>query len=111
MHYSKWFVWLALAAGMAIPGATTLSAQTYYPYSSHDYQYSRRDYRYSPRAEQLRADMARDRARLDEAVRCGRSWEAERIQRDMARDRQELRRVEGYGRGWDYGRGWGAGWR
>jgi len=79
MRYSKWFVWLALAAGMALPGATTLSAQSY----GH--------------ADRLRADIARDQWRLNEAVRCGRSREAARIARDLAHDRQELRRDYRYG--------------
>ena len=79
MRYSKWFVWLALAAGMALPGATTLSAQ---PYGHVD---------------RLRADIARDQRQLNEALRCGRSREAARIARDLEHDRRELRRDSRYG--------------
>lgn len=79
MRFSKWFVWLALAGGVALPGASTLSAQ------------ERRDLRHDyANADRLRADLTRDQWRYNEAVRCGRPWEAQRISRDMARDRQAL---------------------
>src|SRR5215831_2238267 len=86
MRYSKLFVWLALAGGMAVPGASTLSAQEYYGrnYVSRDMA---RDYN---NADRLRADIARDQARWDEAMRCGRRREANAIARDIARDRQAL---------------------
>jgi hypothetical protein len=74
IRYSKWFVWLALAGAAALPGATALSAQPY----AYD--------------GSLRADIARDQRRLNEALRRGRSREAARIARDLARDRQALRR-------------------
>lgn len=83
MRYSKWFVWIALAAGMALPGAKTLSAQ---PPEWRDRDLSR-DYN---RVDRMRADIARDQWRLNEAVRCGRNREAARIARDLARDQRAL---------------------
>jgi hypothetical protein len=95
MRYSKLFVWLALAGGVALPGASTLSAQV--PYGRDAYN-DRRDLRSDYRdmshdyanADRLRGDIARDQARFNEAVRCGRPWEANAISRDIARDRQAL---------------------
>jgi hypothetical protein len=95
MRYCKLFVWLALAAGVALPGASTLSAQE--PYGRDTYQ-DRRDLRNDrrdlsndyARVNRLRADLDRDQGKLNEAVRCGRRWEAEQIRRDMARDRAAL---------------------
>ena len=83
MRYSKWLVCLALAGGMALPGASTLSAQ--------DRWRDRQDLRYDyGNVNRLRADIARDQWRLNEAIRCGRNWEADRISRDIARDQRAL---------------------
>src|SRR5207248_4412380 len=46
-----------------------------------------RDY---ARAAFLREHIARDRARLDEDIRCGRSWAAAEDARDLARDQRAL---------------------
>lgn len=94
MRYSKLFVWLALAAGMALPGASTLSAQDW-----RDMFRDRRDLHYDYRdiardrynLDRMRADVARDQSRLNEAIRCGRSDEAARIAADLAGDQQALR--------------------
>ena len=92
MRYSKWFIWLALAAGVALPGASTLSAQSWDAYRDHqdlrnNYSDMAHDY---ANIDRLRADVANDQLRLNEAIRCGREAEAARIAADMARDRQAL---------------------
>jgi hypothetical protein len=95
MRYSKWFLWLALAVGVALPGASTLAAQDGYGRDIYrdradlrgDYRDLSHDY---DRVNRLRADIARDQSRLNEALRCGRNWEARRIARDIERDRRAL---------------------
>jgi hypothetical protein len=92
MRHSKWFTWIALAAGVAASGASTLSAQTFPTY--RDQRELRNDYRDMAQdhanIDRLRADIAHDQLRLNEAIRCGRSAEAAHIAADMARDRQKL---------------------
>ena len=66
-------------------------------------RYRDRDFDYS-RVERLRADVARDRARLDEDLRCGRRRAAAADARDLARDRRTLEALERDGRR-DSGRG------
>ena len=58
MRYTKWFASIALAAGMAVAGTTAASAQ--------DWRDVRRD---SSRVDRMNADIARDRARLNEDIR------------------------------------------
>jgi len=65
MKYAKFFGLLALAAGMA---------------SAADYG----------RVDRLQADMARDRARMNEDIRCGRRAAVERDRADLARDQRAL---------------------
>ena len=96
MLKSKLFVWFALTAAAALPGASSLAAQQRY-YGQPTYQERadlRSDYRDLShdweRVNRLRADLARDEWRLREALRYGRRWEAERISRDIARDRRLL---------------------
>jgi hypothetical protein len=90
MRYSKWFIWLALAAAVALPGASTLSAQDRY----WDHRDLRSDYRDLAHdygnVNRLRTDIGRDQWRLNEALRCGRNWEAAQIARDIDRDRWRL---------------------
>jgi hypothetical protein len=81
MRYSKWLVWLAMAAGAALPGASTLAAQDRYDRDLvHDYR----------NVQRIRTDMAHDQYRLNEAIRCGRYGEAAAIRRDMERDQWRL---------------------
>ncbi|MBZ5618569.1 MAG: hypothetical protein LAQ69_07585 [Acidobacteriia bacterium] len=95
MRYSKWFVWLALAAAVALPGASTLAAQDGYGRDVYrdradlrgDYRDLAHDY---GNVNRLRADIARDQWRLNEALRCGRNREAAQIARDIDRDRSRL---------------------
>lgn len=84
---------LALAACMAVTGTSTLSAQDWRDIR-HDQQDLRSDYRdinhdYA-RVNAMRADIARDRARLNEDIRCGRSAAAARDAQDLARDQRAL---------------------
>jgi hypothetical protein len=98
MRYTKWFASIALAAGMAVAGTTAASAQ--------DWRDVRHD---SARIQQMNADIARDRARLNEDIRRGRQQAAARDAADLARDQRalnaQLRDVRhdvngGYGRAW-----------
>jgi hypothetical protein len=90
---SKLFVWFALAAGAALPGASTLSAQDWRVMfqNNHDVRSDYRDIAGDrKKLDRMRADVARDRARLNEAIRRGRTAEAARIAADMARDQRAL---------------------
>ncbi|MBZ5622104.1 MAG: hypothetical protein LAQ69_25755 [Acidobacteriia bacterium] len=93
MTNARFFAWLTLAAGMAAASASTLSAQDW-----HDIHRDRQDLRLDyrdidhdyDRVNRLRADIAGDRARLDEDIRCGRSRAAARDAQDLARDQRAL---------------------
>lgn len=69
MRNARFFAWLTLAVGIVASSASTLSAQ---------------DYR------GLRAEIARDRARLAEDIRCGRREAARRDRLELARDQRSL---------------------
>jgi hypothetical protein len=82
MRYSKLFTVSLLAAGMAISGASTLSAAEYW---------QRRDIRGDyDRQGGMRAHINQDRARLNEDIRCGREEAAARDAADLARDQRAL---------------------
>jgi hypothetical protein len=72
MKYAKFFGLLALAAGMA---------------SAADWRDVRNDY---GRINRMQADIARDRARMNEDIRCGRQAAAARDAADLARDQRAL---------------------
>jgi hypothetical protein len=93
MRYTKHFAGFALAVGMMLSGASTLSAADWRD-SRYDRQDLRRDYNQTDR---LRADIARDRARLNEDLRCRRYDAARRDRADLARDERQL---DHYGRRW-----------
>lgn len=78
MRLYKVFASAALVAGMALTGSTALMAQ--------DGRDIRHDY---ARADALRYDIARDRARLNQDVREGRPCAASYRAHDLARDRRE----------------------
>jgi len=82
MRHTKYIVGIALAAGMLIPAAT-LSAQDL----RYDYRDIHRDY---GRVARMQADIAADRARLNEDIRCGRTGAAAYQARDLARDERAL---------------------
>jgi hypothetical protein len=82
MRYTKSFMGFALALGLAVSGVSSLSAEDW-----HNRQDLRRDY---ARVDRLRDDIARDRVRLNEDIRCGRQNAAARDARDLARDQRAL---------------------
>jgi hypothetical protein len=81
MRYSKLFAWCALAVAMALPGASVLSAADWH---------ARDEWRDYARVDRIRNDIARDRVRLNEDIRCGRSAAAAADARDLARDQRAL---------------------
>lgn len=90
MRYTKWFAGLALVAGFS---ATTLAAQDwrYAPAQRSDVRSDYRDIDHDyDRVARMRADIARDQARLNEDIRCGRSQAAARDAADLARDQRAL---------------------
>jgi hypothetical protein len=93
MKHSKLFATFTMAAGLAALGAPTLAAQDWrYGYARQqdmreDSRDLNRDYN---RVDRMRADIARDRARMDEDIRCGRSAAASRDAADLARDQRAL---------------------
>ena len=90
MRYIKYFSGFALAVGMALSGASSLSAQDWRD-RAYDRAYDRQDIRHDyNRIDRMRADIARDRARLNEDIRCGRQSAASRDAADLARDQRAL---------------------
>ena len=86
MRYTKMFGWLVLAAGMAFPA---VAQEGYWRW--RDTYNDRRDLHYDyARVNRMRADIARDRARMDEDIRCGREAAAARDAADLARDQRAL---------------------
>jgi hypothetical protein len=77
MKRFKFFALATLALGIA--GPATLAAR--------DLRDVRHDY---ARVDSMRDDMARDRARLQEDIRCGRTEAAARDARDLARDQKAM---------------------
>ena len=75
MTHTKLFALAALAAGMALPAA------------AQEWRDVRSDY---ARVSRMQADIARDRARLNEDIRCGRTAAASRDAADLARDQRAL---------------------
>lgn len=86
MRINRLFAWCALATAIALPGASVLSAQ-----DRQDVRWDRRDLgRDYAGVDRMRNDIGRDRARLNEDIRCGRSAAAAADARDLARDQQAL---------------------
>ena|SRR5215472_671796 len=133
MKYTKCFAGCALAVGLLAAATPFASAQDWrYPHQVQDQygnQYYRQDnrngynsgYGYGnsyDRREELQEHIARDRAKLNEAIRCGNDAEAARQAADVARDQRELRDLQygqnaGYYSGSTYNRGGSLrfGWR
>ena len=81
MRYNKVFAGLTLAAGMFLGSGSAVAGEWREGRDlGHDYA----------TVDRLRSDIARDRFRLDEAVRFGRHYEAERVAGDLARDERAL---------------------
>ena len=89
MKFAKYFAGFALAAGLLAAGTTTASAQDwrYRDNERYERQDVRHDYR---RVAEMRDHIARDRARLNEDIRCGRQAAAARDAADLARDQRAL---------------------
>jgi hypothetical protein len=90
MKRSKLITTLAMGIGLLAPGAATLSAQDWGHGYGNGYGYRHdldRDY---GRVDRMRADIAHDRARLNEDIRCGRQEAAARDAADLARDQRAL---------------------
>lgn len=76
-----------LAIGIAAAGLVLSTGSAF----AQDRYYQRQDLRHDyAQSDRLRADIARDQARLDEAYRRGRWREAQAIRRDLDRDYQRL---------------------
>ena len=93
MRLSKLFASCSVAAGLMLSGGS-LMAQDWRGWDNRDRQDLRSDYRdlrhdYAS-VDRLRADIARDRWRLDQDIRFGRSWAAAEDARDLARDQRAL---------------------
>jgi len=94
MRYTRHFASIALAVGMLLAGASVVSAADW----RDSYQGGRREFRGDyGRVERMRANIARDRARLEEDMRWRRWDRVRRDRADLARDERELDR---YGRRW-----------
>ena len=95
MRLPKKLAWFTLSAALALPGASSLMAQDWrYRDTYHDRQDVHRDYRdlghdYN-NVDRMRADIARDRFRLNQDIRSGNSYAAAGDARDLARDQQAL---------------------
>jgi hypothetical protein len=130
MNYTKIFTGCALAVGLLAADTPTASAQDWRYQNQAQDQYGNPYYRqyrrdgysnayayqnYYDRREALERHIAHDRAKLNEAIRCGNDAEAARQAADLARDQRELRDQYGqtaryynapYNRGWSFRFGW-----
>jgi hypothetical protein len=87
------FAKFALAGVVSAGGVTQLSAADWADrdYDSRDLRHDYRDVHHDyARANALEADIARDRARLDEDIRRGNQGRASRDAADLARDQRAL---------------------
>jgi hypothetical protein len=95
------FAWLALAAGVALTGTSTLMAQE--RYDRRDLRNDRFDVRQDVRdvnqdyvaTNRLKADISRDQVKLNCDIRDGRQFAAAADARDLARDQNSLRAYQG----------------
>jgi hypothetical protein len=84
MRFSKVLLWTAIAAGAMATGAQA-KAEDFNGRFEH--REARNDY---ARASALRNDLAADRFRMNEDLRCGRPLAAREVARDIARDQAAL---------------------
>ena len=97
MRYRKVLASFGVLAGLAVGAAGTLSARDWDD-SWHGRDYQRQDLRHDyrdlsgdyARVNAMRPDIARDRARLNEDIRCGREAAAARDAADPARGQRAL---------------------
>jgi hypothetical protein len=78
--------WVAVAAGLLLPGATALRADDWRGMRS-DSREIRHDY---AAVERLRAEIARDEWRLNEDIRRGRRHAIRQDRRELERDQRAL---------------------
>jgi hypothetical protein len=99
MAFKRCFAGITVAAGILFVGASRADAQGagyYHPYSAYPYPNRYQDqvrygeYNSYDRREELQEHLAHDRARLDEAIRCGNDAEASRQAAELARDQRLL---------------------
>jgi len=94
MRLLRNFAWFTLAAGLTLP--VSLMAQDWD--GARDRYNDRQDIRHDARdlhhdyanLGALRADVARDRARMNEHIREGNDFAASRYAADLARDQRQL---------------------
>src|SRR6516162_8680186 len=97
MRYRKVLAHFGVLAVLAVGAAGTLSARDWDD-AWHGCDYQRQDLRHDyrdlsgdyARVNAIRADIARDWARLDENIRCGREAAAARDTADLAGDQRAL---------------------
>jgi septal ring factor EnvC (AmiA/AmiB activator) len=80
---------LLLVAGASLFAQSGFYGDRYYQRQDlrADYRDLRKDY---AQVDRLRADIARDRYRLNRALAYGNEWQAQRIASDLARDQRAL---------------------
>ena len=97
MRHRRVLANFGVLAGLAVGAASTLSARDWDD-AWHGRDYQREDLRHDyrdlsgdyARVNAMRADIARDRTRLNEDIRCGREAAAARDAADLARDQRAL---------------------
>jgi hypothetical protein len=93
MRYFKVLAWTAMAVGVMATGAQAKAAgfDRDDRFEQRDLRYDHRDVRNDyARVNAMRNHIAADRFRLNEDIRCGRTWAAQADARDLARDQAEL---------------------
>ncbi len=103
MRYNRIFASMALVAGLGMTGASTLMAGEWGwdrsdRYDRRDMRADTRDLRYDAHdlrhdyaeLDRLSADVARDRAEMNEFIRCGNDRAAAAAAADLARDQRAL---------------------
>jgi hypothetical protein len=97
MRYTNVLARFGLLAGLMVGAVATLSARDWdddwrgRDYQRHDLRHDYRDLRGDyARVNAMRADIARDRTRLNEDIRCGREAAAARDAADLAHDQRAL---------------------
>ncbi len=90
MRYSNWIACFALGLSLAAAAPAEDRYEDRY-YEGRDLRHDYRDLHYDYAAvDRLRADVARDRWRLNEDIRCGRQYRAADDAADLARDQRAL---------------------
>ena len=92
MRTAKFSVWILAVGALVVPGAATAQDRYYNRQDLRsDYRDVQRDY---AQLDRLRADVARDQYRLNEARRYGDHFSARQISADLRRDKHALKALE-----------------